>query len=82
MLLQGRFARRFHGGEGGGERANRGDFQQCLDLSFDHTKEEKMNYRNLLMASATVFMGLAGAAAAQEAATVALLMPDQAYTPN
>ena len=39
-----------------------------------------MNYRNLLMASVTVFMGLAGAASAQEAATVAFLMPDQAST--
>jgi len=77
--LQGRFARRFYGGESG-ERANRSDFQQCLDLAFDHTKEEKMNYRNLLMASVTVFMGLAGAASAQEAATVAFLMPDQAST--
>ncbi|MBB3309923.1 D-xylose transport system substrate-binding protein [Rhizobium sp. BK196] len=39
-----------------------------------------MNYHNLLMASVTVFMGLAGAASAQEAATVAFLMPDQAST--
>ncbi len=77
--MQGRFARRFYGGESG-ERANRSDFQQCLVLAFDHTKEEKMNYRNLLMASVTVFMGLAGAASAQEAATVAFLMPDQAST--
>ena len=39
-----------------------------------------MNYRNLLLASATVVMGFAGAASAQEASTVAFLMPDQAST--
>lgn len=39
-----------------------------------------MNYRNLLLASAALVVGLAGAASAQEDATVAFLMPDQAST--
>lgn len=39
-----------------------------------------MNYRNLLLASAALIAGLTGAAYAQEDATVAFLMPDQAST--
>jgi D-xylose transport system substrate-binding protein len=39
-----------------------------------------MKYRNLFMASATIAMGFAATASAQEASTVAFLMPDQAST--
>ncbi len=39
-----------------------------------------MNYRNFLMASAVAFSAMAGAASAQDAATVAFLMPDQGST--
>lgn len=39
-----------------------------------------MNYRNFLFASAALIVASAGAASAQEAATVAFLMPDQAST--
>ena len=39
-----------------------------------------MNYRNFLMASAIAFSAMAGVASAQEAATVAFLMPDQGST--
>ena len=39
-----------------------------------------MNYRNFLMAAAIAFSAMAGVASAQEAATVAFLMPDQGST--
>jgi D-xylose transport system substrate-binding protein len=39
-----------------------------------------MNYRDRLVTSATILLGLAGSAAAQESGTVAFLMPDQAST--
>jgi len=43
-------------------------------------KEENMTYRKLSLMSATMLMALGGAAFAQEASTVAFLMPDQAST--
>jgi D-xylose transport system substrate-binding protein len=39
-----------------------------------------MNYRNLLLASAVAMLGSSAVAVAQEASTVAFLMPDQAST--
>jgi D-xylose transport system substrate-binding protein len=39
-----------------------------------------MNYRNLLLGSVAAFVGITGAAVAQENGTVAFLMPDQAST--
>jgi D-xylose transport system substrate-binding protein len=42
--------------------------------------EESMAYRKFIMATAAVFTGFAGAAAAADTATVAFLMPDQAST--